>query len=66
MNKRKIQAVINRIKDDILQSKKEIIRINDEIFEDNDRNQRIQFIRGQVYEATYIIRLLKRLKESIK
>ena len=26
-----------RIKDDILQSKKEIIRINDEIFEDNSK-----------------------------
>lgn len=65
MDKRKIQAVINRIKDDIKSNKKEIIRMESEWF-GNKRNPEILFIDGQIYEATHIIRLLEMLKESIK
>lgn len=65
MNKRKIQAVINRIKDDIKSNKKEIMRMESEWF-GSKRNPEILFIDGQIYEALHIIKLLEMLKESIK
>jgi hypothetical protein len=65
MNKRKIQAVINRIKDDIKVNNENIITIKNEWF-GNEKKPEILFMEGQIYEATHIIKLLEMLKESIK
>lgn len=68
MHKRKIQAVINRINDNIKQYKQEIryFNKNHKDFSDIDVFQKINNFNGRIDESYYIIRQLKYLKESIK
>jgi len=68
MDKRKIQAVINRINDNITQYKNEIryFNKNHKDFSDIDVFKRINDFNGRIDESYYILRQLKMLKESIK
>jgi len=68
MDKRKLQAVINRINDNITQYKQEIryFNKNHKDFSDIDVFQRINNFNARIDESYYIIRQLKMLKESIK
>jgi hypothetical protein len=68
MIKRKLQAVINRINDNITQYKNEIryFNKNHKDFSDIDVFKRINDFNGRIDESYYILRQLKMLKESIK
>jgi hypothetical protein len=68
MDKRKLQAVINRIEDNVKQYKKEIryFNKNHKDFTDVDVFQRISHYEGRLDEAYYNLRQLEYLKESIK
>ena len=68
MIKRKLQAVINRINDNITQYKNEIryYNKNHNDFSDIDVFKRINDFNGRIDESYYILRQLKMLKESIK
>ena len=68
MHRRKLQAVINRINDNITQYKNEIryFNKNHKDFSDIDVFKRINDFNGRIDESYYILRQLKMLKESIK
>ena len=68
MDKRKLQAVINRINDNVKQYKKEIhyFNKNEKDFSKLDVFERITHLEGRLNEAYYVLRQLKYLKESIK
>ena len=68
MDKRKLQAVINRIKDNVREYKKQIRYYNKNKNEFNklDVLERISHLEGRLDEAYYALRQLEYLKESIK
>ena len=68
MNQRKLQAVINRINDNVTQYKMEIryFNKNEKDFSNLDVFERITHFEGRIDEAYYILRQLEYLKESIK
>ena len=69
MDKRKLQAVINRINDNIRQYKKEIGFFNknaEELGEAYVLIERVARFEGRLDEAYYNLRQLEYLKESIK
>tara|TARA_Y100000004_G_C8625385_1_gene290623 strand:- start:252 stop:467 length:216 start_codon:yes stop_codon:yes gene_type:complete len=68
MDKRKLQAVINRINDNVTQYKKEIryFKKNEKDFSNLDVFERITHLEGRLNEAYYVLRQLEYLKESIK
>ena len=74
MNQRKLQAVINRINDDVKHYKKEI-RFLDKNAEELDEQyvderyvviERVAYYEGRLDEANRILKQLEMLKESIK
>jgi len=67
MNKRKIQGVINRIEDNIVQYKKEIryYNKNDWDFDNEEVLKTTNHYLGRIDEAIKIQNILKMLKESI-
>jgi len=68
MDKRKLQAVINRINDNVKQYKKEIryYNKNKDDFNDTVVFERVTHLEGRLNEAYYVLRQLEYLKESIK
>ena len=68
MDKRKLQAVINRINDNVKRYKKEIhyFTKNEKDFSKLDVFERITHLDGRLDEAYYVLRQLEYLKESIK
>ncbi len=68
MVERKLQAVINRINDNIRQYKKEIRFFNKNAEELGEAYviERVAHFEGRLDEAYYNLRQLKYLKESIK
>lgn len=67
MDKRKLQAVINRIKDNVKQYKREIrYYYNNDEFNDTIVFERVTHFEGRLDEAYYVLRQLEYLKESIK
>lgn len=68
MNQRKLQAVINRINDDVKQYKSEIrfLNKNERYFTHLDLLEKITHFEGKIDEAYHILRQLEMLKESIK
>jgi len=67
MNKRRIQAVINRIEDDIVQYKNEIKHINSnpQEYGNLEAQEGISFWEGRIYEAEQITKKLVMLKGCI-
>jgi hypothetical protein len=68
MDKRKLQAVINRIEDNVTEYKKQIryFNKNEKDFSKLDVFERISHLEGRLDEAYYVLRQLEYLKESIK
>ena len=69
MDKRKLQAVINRIKDDVNYYKKEILFLNknaEELGEQLHCSSKVTNFEIRIDEANRILRQLEYLKESIK
>ena len=69
MNQRKLQAVINRINDDVNYYKKEIRYLNKNAEYYNEKHvvfERVTNFEGRVDEAYRILKQLEMLKESIK
>ncbi len=68
MDKRKLQAVINRINDNVKHYKNEIryFNKNHKDFSDIDVFEKVTHFEGRIDEAYYILRRLEMLKESIK